>query len=33
MSELLQYDIGTSSYLFDEEGLMKTAAKSDLTKE
>ena len=33
MSELLQYDIGTSSYLFDEEGLMKTATKSDLTKE
>ena len=33
MSELLQYAIGTSSYLFDEEGLMKTATKSNLTKE
>ena len=33
MQELLKYDISCSSYLFDDEGMMKSATKSDLTKE
>ena len=33
MQELLQYGIRLSSYLFDGDGLMKSANKSDLTKE
>ena len=33
MQELLKYDISCTSYLFDDEGMMKSATKSDLTKE
>ena len=33
MEQLLKYDISSTSYLFDKEGFMTSATKSDLTKE
>ncbi|KAG1696934.1 Alpha-N-acetylgalactosaminidase [Nymphon striatum] len=33
MEDLLQYDVRTSSYLFDSEGMMKKAVKSSLVQE